>query len=214
MERLLLVLVMCMGMGMGMGIGGVRAEDSVDGVGACAGLEFAKAVDCFANVMIQDIGKAEGSAEDKAGAVKTVLKGVQMVKKFEGKLGGLSDLTISFEILKMMLDIVEQSDQMGANGTGCRNYYVYAYSKDINIYSKFWMPSSKLDNGTGLKQNGALERTLGVFTAPIKGEAQLRSKEYFGMVDRKLVEVKEGKLTYVNDDLVVVMEGEETGCGK
>ena len=176
-------------------------------------LSFDKSVDCNVELIKNDIMKSTGSDQEKAEAVKTLEKASTVIKGFGGKLGEISQVAVVYELLKMVVDLGEQSDNLG-DGTGCRNFYVYMFSKDINVYSKYWLPKSKLDNGTGLKHNGAIERTLGIFTVPTDSEGQLRSKEYFGMVDRKLVEVKNDELTYVNDDLVVVIPGEETGCQK
>jgi hypothetical protein len=84
----------------------------------------------------------------------------------------------------------------------------------MHLYSKFWSQKSKLDNGFGLKQMGSIERTLAILVAPGDGETQLRTKEYWGLVDRMLVKINDGKLSYVNENYSLVIPLGETSCTK
>ena len=187
----------------------VHAMDCADKQG------FQAQLSCFSAEVTKEIDASADTAEVKSKAKKDLQRAVDIANKLEAKFTDMTDVMIIYEMIKLVMDVTEQADSFtGTDGKGCRNYYVYMFSKDINVYSKFWIPKSKLDNGTGLKHNGAIERTLGVFTVPMDSEAQLRSKEYLGLIDRKLVEVKNDKLVYVNDNLVIAIPGEETSCSK
>ena len=158
--------------------------------------------------------KAEGKSDSEIKEAMVLISGLDKgLGRIIDKLSKEGELYAISELAKVMVDLVDQRDLL-SGGTGCRAFVVYNHSKDMDVYSKFWSESSKLDNGYGLKQMGAVERTLGLFIAPVDGESQLRTKEYLGLVDRMLVRVKDGKLDFVNENYAMVIPLGETSCTK
>jgi hypothetical protein len=158
--------------------------------------------------------KAEGKTDAETAHIMSVLSGLDKgLESVITRLNKEGDLYALSEMAKVLVDLVEQADLLGG-GKGCMVYVVYNHAKDLNLYSKFWDSKNKLDNGYGLKQMGAVERTLGILVAPVGGETQLRTKEYLGLVDRMVVQVKGEKLAFVNENLVMVIPLGETSCTK
>lgn len=158
--------------------------------------------------------KAEGKSDSEIKEAMVLISGLDKgLQSIVNKLANEGELYAISELAKVMVDLVDQRDLL-SGGTGCRAFVVYNHRKDLNVYAKFWSQKSKMDNGYGLKQMGAVERTLGLFIAPAEGESQLRTKEYLGLVDRMLVKIVGGKLSYVNEEYSMVIPLGETSCTK
>jgi hypothetical protein len=168
---------------------------------------------CANEVLVEKM-KAEGRSDAEIQRAKEILASASnAIELISQKASDGGELYVISEIAKSLIDLIDQG-AMFAEGTGCKLHLVYLYSKDMNVYSKFWDKKSKLDNGYGLKQMGAIERTLATWVTPSTGTSQLRSKEYLGMIDRLLVEVREGEVTYQNIQNTLVLPLGETSCSR
>jgi hypothetical protein len=158
--------------------------------------------------------KAEGKSDSEIKEAMVLLTSLDTgLQTIVSKLANEGELYALSELTKVLIDLVDQHSLL-SGGSGCKAFVVYNHRKDMHLYSKFWSQKSKLDNGFGLKQMASIERTLAILVAPGDGETQLRTKEYWGLVDRMLVKINDGKLSYVNENYSLVIPLGETSCTK